>query len=111
MRGGGHKDPIETKAAGFLDKRSYIRLDGKQFLFGLDIANLRLAVFQRDGYRCCGEREDGERCNREVNLFLGEMHHVIARGKGGDDSMSNVCTLCASCHRDSHVRVMLRWIS
>lgn len=109
MRGHGHRDEAATEAAGFIDPRSYIRLDGKRFLFGYDIQKLRLDVFERDGWRCCGD-VDGERCDREVNAFLGELHHIVHRGKGGDDSMSNVCTLCQECHRKLHPRVRLKWM-
>lgn len=29
-----------------------------------------------------------------------EAHHIIARGLGGDDDLSNLITLCHKCHRD-----------
>jgi 5-methylcytosine-specific restriction endonuclease McrA len=109
-RGGGHKDLVATAAAKFVDPRSYVRLDGKQFLFGDDIEQLRRRVFTRDGYRCTGE-VDGERCDWPVTWDLGHMHHVISKGKGGDDSLQNCVTLCAECHDKEHVRPMLRWIS
>lgn len=111
-RGGGHKDEAATAVSGFCDRRSYVRLDGKRFLFGDDLEQLRRQVFERDGYRCTDER-DGERCGRFVTwegTFAGHMHHIIPRGKRGDDSMSNLVTLCPGCHSRLHVRPKLRWI-
>jgi hypothetical protein len=114
MRGGGHKDPVATAAAKFTDPRSYVRLDGKQFLFGGDIERLRLQVFMRDGYRCTGENlegdEMGERCNRLIDWFDGHMHHIQSRGKRGDDSLSNCVTVCDRCHKRLHPRPRLRWM-
>jgi hypothetical protein len=118
MRGGGHRDPAATAAAKFTDSRSYVRLDGKQFLFGDDIEWLRRQVFERDGYRCTGENlegdEMGERCNRLIDWFDGHMHHIRRRGHGksglGDDSLQNCVTVCDRCHKKLHPRPRLRWM-
>ena len=110
MRGGGHRDLAATAAAKFTDPRSYVRLDGKQFLFGRDIEILRAQVFLRDSSRCTGEGEDGERCNRRVDWDTGHLHHVIPRGRGGSDEMGNTVTLCGACHGKLHPRVRLRWM-
>ena len=50
----------------------------------------RLAILKRDGYRCvvCGF---GEAEGRQIHV-----DHVIPREKGGEGSMSNGQTLCAS---------------
>ena len=111
MRGGGRKDIEATALAGFVDPRSYVQVGtGKRFLFGDDMARLRQNVFARDGFECCGD-VDGERCGRIVTRDSGHMHHIKARGEGGDDSLSNCVTLCWKCHAKEHVRPMLRWIS
>jgi 5-methylcytosine-specific restriction endonuclease McrA len=34
-----------------------------------------------------------------------EVDHIISRGKGGDDSLDNLRSLCFTCHRARHVRV------
>jgi hypothetical protein len=133
VRGGGHRDPAATAAAKFTDQRSYVRLDGKKFLFGDDIEQLRREVFERDGYRCTGVRqwpcpecggngcEDCEgdgyipvRCDVPVTWETGHMHHIRRRGHGksglGDDSPQNCITHCELCHRKEHPRVRLRWM-
>ncbi len=54
----------------------------------------RRAVLLRDGFRCrtrsCGS-----------SGFL-EVHHLLARGKGGGNDEGNLITLCSSCHRHLH---------
>ena len=109
-RGGGHKDLPATAMQGFTDKRSYVRLDGKRFLFGDDLTQLRRSVFDRDKYTCWGDVEDGLRCGRTVTWESGHLHHIHERGKGGDDSAGNLVTLCPDCHARLHVRPRLRWM-
>jgi HNH endonuclease len=31
------------------------------------------------------------------------VHHVVFRSHGGEDTMENLCTLCASCHDGVHI--------
>ncbi len=55
----------------------------------------RAQVLARDRHRCttpaCG-----------ATRFL-EVHHVVARGEGGSNSLENLVTLCSRCHRHRHV--------
>ena len=55
--------------------------------------NLRVACLMRDGYICqqCGKQR--------VRL---EAHHLIYRTHGGKDTLANLLTLCAACHRKLH---------
>lgn len=110
MRGGGRRDLPATAAAHFTDVRSYVRIDGKRFLFGDDLTQLRRAVFERDKYTCWGDIEDGLRCGKTVTWDTGHLHHIIPRGRGGSDEMSNTVTLCPDCHAKLHVRPRLRWM-
>lgn len=50
---------------------------------------------KRDGYQCieCGLGRP------EVVLHS---HHVLERGKGGQDTLSNLITLCEACHASKH---------
>ncbi len=54
----------------------------------------RREVLARDGHRCqapgCGRRR-----------FL-EVHHVVARSRGGSNAAENLVTLCSGCHRVAH---------
>jgi len=55
--------------------------------------NLRIACLIRDNYQC-------QICKKK-NLRL-EAHHVISRNEGGKDSITNLITLCSSCHSKVH---------
>jgi 5-methylcytosine-specific restriction endonuclease McrA len=54
---------------------------------------LRLKVLTRDGWRC-------QDCGSMRNL---EVHHITFRSHSGDDSESNLITLCSTCHADMHL--------
>ena len=57
-------------------------------------AELRLLVFERDGYRCtnCGK----------AGRF--ECHHVKPLHQGGGNELVNLTTLCRGCHLEAHAR-------
>lgn len=91
-----HKfDAEATAKAGFQDKRSYWTIHGKVYLLGKDMACQRLTVFDRDGQRC-------QKCGMRIYWEDFHLHHVIHRGRGGDDSLRNLRSLCFSCHRKEH---------
>lgn len=55
--------------------------------------SLRYKVFERDKFRCLA-------CGRIASDGLTiEVDHIVAVAKGGDDSMSNLRTLCFDCNR------------
>ncbi len=67
--------------------------------------NLRIACLMRDGYQCqqCGKQR--------VRL---EAHHIIFREQGGKDTLTNLLTLCAACHKEIHqgkVRLQVSGVS
>jgi len=92
-------DSEATAGAKFFDKRSYVTHTGKEFRFGADKTVLRLECFYRDQHTCtsCGK------WHYQCDL---DMHHILPLGKGGDDKLSNVTTLCkwGDCHKKLHVR-------
>jgi hypothetical protein len=55
--------------------------------------NLRMACLMRDGYACqqCGKR--GMRL---------QAHHLVYREHGGKNTLSNLLTLCETCHKKLH---------
>jgi len=55
--------------------------------------NLRIACLMRDGYRC-------QQCGKHKGRL--EAHHVIFRAQGGKDTLSNLLTLCETCHHNLH---------
>lgn len=53
---------------------------------------MRTLVLERDGYKCI-------KCGNTRHL---EIHHLIERNKGGTDDISNLITLCPTCHAKEH---------
>jgi 5-methylcytosine-specific restriction endonuclease McrA len=49
-------------------------------------------VLYRDGWRC-------QKCGSFINL---QVHHIRPRSRLGDDTETNLITLCANCHRICH---------
>jgi 5-methylcytosine-specific restriction endonuclease McrA len=56
--------------------------------------NFRLKVYQRDNYQCqnCG-LSGGP--NGEIELHA---HHIVPLSVGGNNTLSNIVTLCHHCH-------------
>ena len=53
---------------------------------------VRLAVLNRDGWRC-------QRCGSAGPLHV---HHLLPRSRGGPDETENLLTLCFRCHSEIH---------
>ena len=67
--------------SGVPGKLGRIRLRGKA------ITDLRRECFERDRYICqCG-------CGESVTWERGDMAHIVSRGAGGSDILSNVKTM------------------
>lgn len=72
-------------------------------LKGEAMTELRMQCFDRDVY-CCQHMlkyEDGTdmaRCGWGITWESGHMAHIVSRGRGGKDELSNVITKCAQHH-------------
>ncbi len=98
------KDPLATMSRGFLDPRSFISKDGREFLAGEDMSVRRHEVFERCGGFC---EEPG--CSREIHEDLPSehpnalhVHHIRHRSKGGAENFSNLQAACTRCHKKHH---------
>lgn len=67
-----------------------------------DIEDWRLAVFERDGFRC--------QCCGEVGVYL-NAHHILAFSKYPEQrfNINNGVTLCKNCHIDLHHKKQLNY--
>lgn len=55
---------------------------------------LREQVLRRDGYLCC-------ECARQGRIKpASEVDHIVPVARGGDNSLSNLQSLCHECHRE-----------
>jgi hypothetical protein len=61
---------------------------------------LRFDVLKRDNYRC---RLCGKSASDDVTL---EVDHIIPKARGGDDTVSNLHTLCFDCNRGKGARLL-----
>jgi HNH endonuclease len=100
------KDPVSTLQRGFLDPRSFIARDGREFLAGEDMSVRRHEVFERSGGFC---EEPG--CNRQIDEFLPaehpnslHVHHLKFRSKGGAENLPNLQASCKRCHDRHHAK-------
>lgn len=59
---------------------------------------LRERVLEREGYECrfCGMSDEEHTEENSAGL---DVHHILPRKDGGEDSMGNLVALCRSCHR------------
>lgn len=75
-------------------KKGRIPLDSVEWL------RLRTFILLRDNFRCtrCGWTPT----NR--NEFYGrlDVHHIVPISRGGSNKLSNLTTLCRTCHRREH---------
>ncbi len=60
----------------------------------------------RDQGRCQVQRPTGEKC--ESQRFI-QFHHVIELSQGGRHEVSNMITVCGSCHRRLHLEYTRRF--
>src|SRR5271170_2753390 len=99
-------DPLETLSRCFLDPRSFISRDGRQFLYGEDTSVRRHEIWERSGGFC-----EKMGCNRNISEETGHMHHIKHRSRGGDESMQNLEALCGRCHKKEHSDREPQWTS
>lgn len=99
-------DPLATIQRCFLDPRSFISKDGRQFLAGEDVSVRRHEVWERTGGFC-----EMPGCNRCISEETMHMHHDKPRSKGGDESMGNLVGSCIRCHKRVHSNREVRWSS
>lgn len=97
-------DALNTRERGFLDPRSFISRDGREFLAGEDVSVRRHEVFIRSGGFC--ERNG---CNRCITEETFEMHHKKPRSKGGAENANNLLALCGRCHKFFHRKRRIQW--
>ena len=54
---------------------------------------IRPQILNRDGNKCT-------ECGSEKRL---NVHHIVKRSEGGDNSRDNLVTLCYKCHTNKHI--------
>lgn len=90
-RGGA---PKGTKPWNYIDGRSKTQAWNR---YGHDWKKVRAAVFIRDNFTC-------KECGITNTLF--HAHHIVPFVLTKNNSLTNLITLCAKCHRLEEIRIM-----
>ena len=72
-----------------------VRRHGYTSSYQDEFRHVRRQVLHRDQYRC-------QVCQRGGPGL--HVHHIVYRSRGGTNAMSNLITLCPTCHRSVHAR-------
>lgn len=88
-----------TCARGFANKKSYVRFDLSEVLYGNDWKQRVAELLARCGGRCekivaVNYENEQIRCRNEV----ADPHHIVKRSKYRDDRLSNLQALCRMHH-------------
>ena len=94
------RDNTETVARNFMDERSFVSLDGHEYLYGDDIGDRRREVYERAKGVC--EVRTSPHCQKAARWIDGEMHHKQGGLVGRNDDMENLLWSCLPCHRFEH---------
>ena len=88
---------------GFADKGSFYDLNGRLFLAGADMGDMRVEAMSRDGGACV-------RCGAWRESSGLQVHHKKHKGHPdfGSDDLDNLETLCQACHDKAHGR-QVQW--
>jgi hypothetical protein len=100
MPRGAKRDNTETMARNFMDDRSFVCLQGHEYLYGDDIGDRRREVFERAKGKC--ELKNSPFCAGFTNWVDGEMHHKQGGLVGRNDDMENLLWACPNCHSWEH---------
>jgi 5-methylcytosine-specific restriction endonuclease McrA len=94
------------KSKRFRCKYSYLDLNGGEHLAGVDWKNRVRECFERDRGRCqvVSGSFNSDFCDRPAV----HPHHKTPKGKGGDDKLSNLMSICWDHHRMVHPEKQVR---
>lgn len=73
------------------EKQSPRPVDEKREVDCYNIAENRLKVFERDGYKC-------KYCAKQLTRFSATLDHIQPVSKGGTNTMDNLVTACLHCN-------------
>lgn len=100
------RDPDKTTAAGFENKKSFVRSDGSEVLYGNDWTLRKAQLWRRCGGRCeqRGFLNGPWRCAEQAD----DPHHIVRRSVKRDDRLQGLLALCRFHHGLLDPR-KLRW--
>jgi 5-methylcytosine-specific restriction endonuclease McrA len=66
-------------------------VDEKKELDYYNVAENRLKIFERDGFKC-------HYCQKQLTRFSATLDHIQPVSRGGDNSFDNLITSCLHCN-------------
>ena len=102
MPRGAKIDRQATKEKGYKDERSFLSLEGDEYLKGEDLSARRAAVYYKSHGRCM--LNVSPRCRGWIDFPDFEMDHIQGGLVGRNDNLSNLRAVCKPCHRARHLR-------
>lgn len=69
-----------------------------------NIAENRLKVFERDGYKC-------HYCPKQLTRFSATLDHIQPVSKGGDNSIGNLVTACLHCNSERGNKPVMDYVT
>jgi hypothetical protein len=93
------RSPLKPKAKQHKESAPWRR--PKIRLNGYEMKELRQNAFARSQGRCENSVDDKRtRCPVKIYWMTFHLAHIVSRGRGGDDSLSNTLAACPGCHED-----------
>lgn len=85
-------------------KKSYRYIDGRSYdksphRYGDDWDKIRFLIYERDNFTC-------QDCGKRMSKIVFDVHHKIPFLVSFDNSLSNLITLCRSCHMKREVEII-----
>ena len=68
------------------------------YYFRPEWRKIRLAILERDKWKCC-------ECSKDVSGRNAHVHHKLPRALGGQDIDENLISLCSACHATKHAKL------
>ena len=69
-----------------------------------NVAENRLKVFERDGYKC-------HYCSKQLTRFSATLDHIQPVSKGGDNSFHNLVTACLHCNSERGNKPIMDYVT
>lgn len=101
-------DLAATRERCFLDKKSKVMRDGREWLMGKDWKARKMELHKRSNGRCERPSILGKACVHGCYGCAEEPHHIIKRSVARDDRLSNLAGLSHACHLAEDSR-KVRW--
>lgn len=102
-------DAIRTMAAKFDSRKSFIGIDGNEYLArgSADWNKRKWELYNRSKGEC--ELKCSMYCHISFSFKKMHPHHIVRGRIGRHDGLDNLLAVCWECHRAAHPEKQVRW--